>query len=355
MRKIREKLYIKRNIYLPVEVIIEKIKEIRHKGDTIAICPESTNGNWLGVKMATLGLFPENTLIFPQYYSSPIYSIKELKIIAEELINNKFRNIIFSGFVEYFETFIELLNHKISNSKIGVIYHGSLATNSEDKKTTHLFSNLLSLCEDGKIQKLGFIKKGMRETFYKLKNLNTFHLLLFTRKLDILPAAKEKGFISIGIFSHDLYRKNIHNQVAAALMTVNSRVFLRQNYGFDYLGNIDRIKTIGFNRSYEDYISLLMTMDLNLYVSFSECWGQVITESLAYGIPCLAANNSGIFDYDKELHDSLIVNEFDDSNEIHKKIEEILIKLNYYSTKGPAYVKKLNDIAQENLITFVND
>ena len=53
---------------------------------------------------------------------------------------------------------------------------------------------------------------------------------------------------------------------------------------------------------------------INTYVSFSECWGQLITESLIMGVPCLAANNSGIFDENDFLFEKLVVKEFDDSN-----------------------------------------
>ena len=38
-------------------------------------------------------------------------------------------------------------------------------------------------------------------------------------------------------------------------------------------------------------------MTINSYVSFSECWGQLITESLLMGV-LHTANNSGIFDGD---------------------------------------------------------
>ena len=96
-------------------------------------------------------------------------------------------------------------------------------------------------------------------------------------------------------------------------------------------------------------------MTLNLYVTFSECWGQVITESLLLGVPCLASNNSGIFDYNDFLKENLIVDEYDDSNSIYKKIIQVIEKRELISREGIKYIHELNKIADEKLNLFLND
>ena len=71
--------------------------------------------------------------------------------------------------------------------------------------------------------------------------------------------------LHIGVHSYALFRKNIHNQVAAALLSDGATVHVAGERKLFHL-------------------------------SFSELWGQVAAESLAVGVPCMIANHSDIYD-----------------------------------------------------------
>ena len=43
----------------------------------------------------------------------------------------------------------------------------------------------------------------------------------------------------------------------------------------------------GTNLTHDNFLSVLGSMDLNLYMSYSESWGLVAYESEAMGVPCL--------------------------------------------------------------------
>jgi glycosyltransferase involved in cell wall biosynthesis len=81
----------------------------------------------------------------------------------------------------------------------------------------------------------------------------------------------------------------------------------------------------------------------------------LIAESLAMSVPCLAADNSGLFDYDEELKNFLVVKEFDDSNAIYKQAIVALENREFISKRGIEYVKTLNKIAKVRLNAFIND
>jgi glycosyltransferase involved in cell wall biosynthesis len=354
--KLREKLALRKEFFKPIDALENEISEIRLRSDVIAICPTPTGNSWQGVLTATLGLFPDCTLTLPQYYSQTPYTEKELKMICEILQSKKFRVIVFSGFPTYFERIISLL-FEFNQARLFLLYHGSFSSNREDNATIPMLETILAIARSGKIHSLGFVKKGMAETLGPLINIQAKHIILKTP--NIIPGKPEKlieeGVVNIGVFTHDQYRKNLDNQVAAALLVENSRVHLKKNFRLDYLGNSERIKYHGHFASYDAFLKVLGQMDINLYVSFSECWGQVITESLSLGVPCLAAENSGIFDFDSELAEWLIVKEFDNSTAIAAQIKRILPHKAEIGQRGREYVHNLNRIAEERLNEWFND
>lgn len=354
-RRLRKKIYINNHFKLPLVDLISQFKCIREISDIIAICPQPTENSWRGVLMATVGLFPKSTLQIPQYYSNSVYTNLELKQIAEKLYSCKFNKIVFSGFPFYFQLLIDQL-WELGYRETYLIYHGSFSSNREDRVTTKMLHSILTLARNGKIKSVGFVKKGMSETIQNLTGVKGSHIRLFTNiPKNIFPQSFDNNYPNIGIFTHNQYRKNIDNQIAAALMIKNAQVHTRQNYDYAYTFSENKLVYHPYFSSYDDFLSLLAGMTINMYISFSECFGQVITESLALGVPCLAADNSGIFDFDEELHDLLVVSEFDNSFEIYKKINNVLNKKEEINSQYLiSYVKILNEKAKGSLQLFLN-
>lgn len=92
----------------------------------------------------------------------------------------------------------------------------------------------------------------------------------------------------------------------------NSIVHVLNKNDAQFWDENDRI-VVHDNLSRQDFLNILSNMDLNLYVSYSESWGQVITESISCGVPCLVSNNSGIFAFSDELREELEIVEYDNS------------------------------------------
>lgn len=354
LKKFLEKQYINKHFKLPINELVFRLRSIRKVSDVLAICPQPTENSWRGVLTATAGLFPESTFQMPQYYSNSVYSNAELKLFAKELHNCKFQNIIFSGFPPYFQILINYL-WEFGFRETYLIYHGSFSSNREDAVTTKMIHTILTLSRNGKIKRLGFVKKGMSETIESLTGVKGTHIRLFTKiPHNIEPLAFDNNTSNIGVFTHNQYRKNIDNQIAAALMVKNATVHTRRNYDYAYTFSENRLIYHPYFNSYNEFLSLLAGMSVNLYVSFSECFGQVITESLALGVPCLAADNSGIFDFDEELHELLVVKEFDNSLAIYQQISNLLINNPINKQKLKDYISLLNFKSTESVKLFLN-
>ena len=69
--------------------------------------------------------------------------------------------------------------------------------------------------------------------------------------------------------------------------------------------------------------------------------------------PCISADTSSFFDYDLDLKNKLVVNGFDDSWQIHNKVNEVLNDYDLISQRCLEYAVYLNTKAQEKLITFL--
>ena len=72
-------------------------------------------------------------------------------------------------------------------------------------------------------------------------------------------------------------------------------------------------------------------MDINLYCSYSESWGQVFVESLLCDFPCIVSMNSSLIDVYFTDFPELFVSQNDNPVFIANVIESILLKptLNY--------------------------
>ena len=352
--KIKEKIYINKNIKVKIDELFIRLQEVRKKSEIIAICPSTTGSSWQGVLTATLGLFPNCTFQIPQYFSNCIYTDQELKLISKKLIELDFKKIIFSGYCSYFSKLILNIKKFSKSIEVSLIYHGSFATNSEDSTTSFILKEILELESSNQITKIGFVKKGMSETLSKIRNTNCCHIILKTDLKLKRYQTRAENKTRIGVLTHDQYRKNIHNQIAAALMVKDSFVHIKKNYNYQYFKSDKRFVVETYYESIDDFYKSFAKMTINSYVSFSECWGQLITESLLMGVPCLAANNSGIFDGNDFLRDKLVVNEFDDSNAIFKQMMIAINLREEISKIGTEYVIQLNELSEKSYKRFIS-
>ncbi len=263
---------------------VEELKALRKTSDQLAIYGSPTEGNWLGIANATMSLYPDYAYSFPQWYSHPVFNLSELTIWKSELIKLKFETITLSGFAPFFFDLIEEFGEK---QHFEVIYHGTWSEMHKNDQQNWMY-RLLELSNTSKIQRIGFVKKGMAESIYQLYGFNCFHTPLPTPivpKIEKLSLDKDK--IHIGVFGADTFNKNLHNQVIHALLIENAVIHVLDKSIFYYLNMDKRIIEHGKNLTRDRFLQVLGSMDLNLYMSYSESWGLVAYESEALGVPCV--------------------------------------------------------------------
>jgi len=262
---------------------------IRCNYDILVLYGSPTQVNWLGIANDTKALFTSNSIEVPQWYSNGVFTPKEQSEFCREIINLKFSKVIISGFAPYFFEWIEQLNSSVD---IEVIFHGTISEFHEKSKHA-LIGKMIQFGKQGKIMRFGFVKKGLAEVFNKLYGFECYHQPLNSPLIpdNIEKIALDKNKIHIGVFGGDTFNKNLHNQVIHALLIENTIVHVLDKSIFSYLQMDDRIIAHGKNLSREKFLSILGSMDLNLYMSYSESWGLVAFESEAMGVPCVKSNS----------------------------------------------------------------
>ncbi len=284
INKIKNRIFPKSNQQL-VEELVRKINSIRQENDSIVLYGSPTEGNWKGIANATIGLFPNNSLQIPQWYSNPVLNKKETSEICKHIKDSKFEKVIISGFANYFFDWIERLKAGV---KIEIIFHGTISEFHEKEKQQFI-GKLIKVGKLGIISRFGFVKEGLDQVFKTLYGFDSFHQPLSN---PILPSGLhflqlDKSKIHVGVFGADIFNKNLHNQVIHALMIEDVIVHVLDKSIFEYLNLSDRIIEHGKNLDKNHFLSILGSMDLNLYISFNESWGLVSHESFALGIPCV--------------------------------------------------------------------
>ena len=355
-KKIKERSFVNKHIKLSLADVKKHLEEIRMKSDLLAISPTPTKYFWLGINRATHNMFPESSFDIPQYYSRTVYSETELKEIIRYIAELKFEKLVFSGYCGYFESLIEMMRSIRKEIFIVLIYHGSLSELAGNHNMKRDFTKIIDLVKKRKIDRIGFVKKGMEFCINKIFQLDAYALIL--PPPDISQVIHEKVIrrinTHIGVFANNQLRKNVHNQIAAALMIDNALVHTTDKFEYGYFKCDNRIIDHSSGLPWNDFMFLLSQMDVNLYNTYTETWGQIVVESLALGVPCLTNNSSGVLDTNLKLKEKLVVSEHDNPMAIADLINDVLANRDEIIQMGYEFISDLKLISQKKLNAFLN-
>lgn len=327
--------------------LLKEIEAIRAHSAVLVLVPGTTGYNWMGVNRASVALFPSQSVVLPHYYSHSVFSESEQNRLLDSIQLLQFEQIIFSGFPAYFASWMQQL--KQQTNQIALIYHGFFSELAGNSSQSALLYQIVELHKNGILDKIAFNKKGMAESLQSLWGITAHKIILKTPELSRIEQ-KEPG-IHIGVLGNDQFRKNLHNQVVAASLVSNAVIHVTTDTSFPYLPP-GRFVHHASGQSHSEFTNLLGSMRINLHVSYSESWGQLTTESLAMGVPCLVAYHSDVFDFDDELKRKLVVPDYDNSWAIYKQICEVLSDQSL-PEKCIAYCEVLNIESEKSINRFL--
>jgi hypothetical protein len=249
--------------------------------------------------------------------------------------------IVFQGFPLTFINLIKELKQLSPDFKIYDIWHGGFIQSDEDYNWRG-FQIVEQLCQEGTIQKWGFVKKGIAEIMATL-GLQTGFVMNYVNDIPEKASEPMDGGPHIGIWSS--WRKTPFVALAASSIIPSAKLDLF-GYSNDRLFEYVRLMKIPVNIHTESVPqhqmqNRLRKYHLNLYMSFYECTPMLPLESLSVGVPCLLGPNSHLFDDHDYLHSRLIV-PYPDRAEIiasyiKQALEERIQIIQAYREYAPGY------------------
>lgn len=347
MKNIFQK-FKKSNFSYSLNDIIHAIEQVRLNNDVINLSAENTGSSWLGVKNAGLSLFPKCTVTIPQYYSNQVISDQDLKTIGDKIGGLNFEQLIFNGFNTYFRIIIKSAKESNKKLRVGQIHHGFFGELTDSSIMREIFSSILDSYDEGLIDKIAFAKQGNAEILKKIRKIDAFHLL-YKNQISTNPSLQK----TIGVMTNDAFRKNTYTQVVAAQSINNFETVVISNSDFSMFEK-DKKVIRHPHLDHSKFLKLMGQNYINSHVTFSEAsGGQVFTESLALGVPCLTSLTHGYLNDSEELQKALVVERFDDSWAIAQKMEEVIANRDYISKIGLIYSEQMNQKSNELLKKFL--
>lgn len=299
--------------------------------------------DWKGVRSATENLVPDSLLIKDQLND------RSAERTAHLIVESGCKFILISGFPISYELLVRALKNVSPRIKIYVYWHSSFMQSNEDY-SWHSFLVLHRLHNLGLIEKIGFAKKGMAETI-ALTGARTGFIMNYVRSVPDKPSRPLEMGPHIGIWSlSPIWRKNPYAMIAAAALVENAKLHVvGQERRAKELADLLGVNTI-FKPHPLDQIEMpiaLSQMDINLYVTLSECTPMLPLESLSVGVPCLLGPNSHLFEDHPYLHSRLVVPYPDRSEIIADMIKQALEDrtqiISEYINYAPVYNQKARD------------
>ena len=296
-----------------VELAVKKINEEYKDKDYIVFY----NPTWLGVANSTKGLF-KNIVPLEQ-----VFGKKNIKKIAEAVVNNNIKSVIFSQIVDGWVDVLSKIKELNNNIKIKVIWHGNCYEFFSDY-TWNLNKDVMNLYKQGKIDSFAFVRSTMYE-FYKKAGFKSYYLQnnVHLDNIERVEKKKSDDKIKIGIYNADTRElKNIYTALSSMKLVPNCVAdVVPINEGAKKFTEI-----LGLETSYvedyiptEDLLKRIQQNEVNIYPTFTENAPMFPLESFEMGVPCLLGNNNDYF-VGTKLGEFVILTKEDDPKYIKERI-----------------------------------
>lgn len=305
------------------------------------------NPTWLGVASSTKGLFGN---IVPLEH---LYSKKDIKNIANTIVENDIKSVIFSQICDGWTAVIETIKKIKPEVKIKVIWHGNCYEYFSDF-TWNLNKEVMNLYKQKKIDSWGFVRSTMYE-FYQKCGFKSYYLQNNVHKENSGKTANNKNEkTKIGIYNADTRElKNIYTALSAMKLVPNAVAdVVPINDGAKQFIEILQLETTNVNNYIpnEELMNRIQKNDINIYPTFTENAPMFPLESFEMGVPCLLGNNNDYF-VGTELGKYVILEREDDAEYIKNKIINVLENkeevMNLYCKWKKEFDKKCEKLVKE--------
>ena len=259
--------------------------------------------NWRGVRTATYG------------FDTPVIECDDLAIWGGELLDGiktaGVDLVVIQGWPPGAGGFARLLRG--AGVRSACVLHSSPAQHGAEAGEATVVGEVLDLGRSGVLAAIGMTKIGVHDAFRVLG----YEVAYVPNRVPRLPEFERVDLgpgVNVGVFAEPLWRKNVTTQLLATAVLEDARAHVIRRPGTSYLTGLDIVEH--GELPWNEFVALQGSVDLNLYVTLSECHPSTPQESYLAGVPCLISRVSSVFRDDPVLWNLTSVDEADNPSSI---------------------------------------
>ncbi|HEX2028770.1 MAG TPA: hypothetical protein VHF25_12320 [Nitriliruptorales bacterium] len=232
-----------------------------------------------------------------------------------------------------------------------VVLHSSMAQHGGEAGEAAVADAVATLARDRVVERIGFVKQGLAEAFAELG----YPASWVPNRAPRLPAVERldlgRDRFHVGVFAEPFWRKNVVTQLAAvALLDGRARAHVLHRPEVGYLRALD-VAEHG-EVAWERFVQLQASVDLNLYVTLSECYPLSPIESYLCDVPCLTSRASSVFRDDPALWAVTTVETPDDPQAIADGARRLLEGRDEAVRRARSWIARWDELAGERWRDF---
>jgi hypothetical protein len=166
-----------------------------------------------------------------------------------------------------------------------------------------------------------------------------------------LPPLELGPGLHVGVFAVPFWRKNVATQLLAVSLLPGAVAHVMERPTLEYLAGIEIVEH--GELAWPDFIALEGSVDMNLYVTLTECHPLSPIESYLLGVPCLTSRTSGVFADDAELWETTTVDLPDDPEAIASAARNLMERRDEVVPRAQAWIARADLEAEKRWARFV--
>lgn len=224
------------------------------------------------------------------------------------------------------------------------VLHSSPAQHGAEAGEAEVVAEVLSLASRDRIAQVGMAKAGVADAFRALGH----DVVYVPNRVPPVPSAEKLELgpgTHIGIFAEPFWRKNVVTQLLAAGLLDNAVAHVMRKPGVAYLDDMEIVEH--GELPWEEFVTLQGSVDLNLYVTLSECHPSTPQESYLFGVPCLISRVSQVFRDDKRLWEITSTDLLDDPSGIAEAAQRLISVKDEAVSRAEAWMTEHDQKAEQ--------
>ncbi|MEX1126452.1 MAG: hypothetical protein WD895_00190 [Acidimicrobiia bacterium] len=205
--------------------------------------------------------------------------------------------------------------------EVKCVLHSSPAQHGAEAGEAAVIDEVLSLGRSGLLTEVGMAKVGVPEGF----TAAGYPVTYVPNRVPLMPAMNRVDLgpgLHVGVFAEPFWRKNVVTQLLAVALIDGAVAHVMQKPEVSYLDGIAVVEH--GELPWEQFVALQGSVDINLYVTLSECHPSTPQESYLAGVPCLLSRVSGVFEDDPRLWEITTTDLADNPSAIAAGARELL-------------------------------